>query len=172
MPFISNEDKEKLLRQHRRLCEEIHSRSNSIWVVNSILITGSLLVAFQIKSEAFPTPVAALVLLMASFILTATTNKLNRIWYETLEQIENYLDMKMRINVFASQVEGRWWYTLRVNAVYFLYASLTSIYFHLIFQRRLLSLTIFLLGISILIIREVRADLKREMRKSQQKRLS
>lgn len=162
MVYLAEEDYEKRLhREMEFLQRDIHNRLSSTWVVNSILITASILVVFQSEFKAFPTPLVAILLLLISFILTATSDKINGIYHERLTAIRHELKIP---DLYENEIKGRWWYSLRTNAQYLLYASLACIYLY-VAQKPFLSLVLFILGTVAISIREIRAYVRRETRK-------
>jgi len=160
------EERERLFEELRYLQTDMHHRGEGTWIVNSILITGSLIVAFQAKSEIFPPPIASLTLILLSFILSGTTDVIDEKYFARIDEIEKELGLALP---FHSKIEGKWWYILRKDSKYLLFLSLSAIYFFLAYPKELiLSWIIFLTGLLILAFKEERAFTKREIRKSKQ----
>jgi hypothetical protein len=165
MSCLSKEDREKLYFEHNYLQKQVHFLGNTMWVVNSILITGSLLVAFQSRSDVFPTPIASLILIWASFFITMGNNKINKTSYERMSNIRKALGILKPDEIYETQVEGKLWYTLRNNTQYLLYTSLTSVYLFLLLQRIFLSLLVFALGILAIVARITRSYIDKQVKR-------
>jgi hypothetical protein len=133
MDFLTNEDRENLIIEHKQLHDENWKRGQATWIVNSILIAGSLIVAFQTNISG-PTSLLSLVLVFVATILHATGNKITSITNKKMEEIEKKLGMSESSTMFKSQIKGKWWHTIRVNAAYALFIFLMAVYILLLFN--------------------------------------
>ena len=155
MTLLRDEDREILLVEYKQLNDENWRRGNAIWLVNSILITGSVLIAFQSNVKDFPAPLASLLLVVIALILTATGNKVTRITYKRIEKIRKILGLPETTRIYHEEMEGKPWYLLRINAVYMLFIFLISTYLYLLLQDYYISLISLVFGFLLLIIKEV-----------------
>jgi len=87
MVLFTEEDRENLLIEYKHLHDENWRRGQNVWLVNSILITGSLIAAFQPTIQNFPTPIVSLILVIIALILNLTTDKVTLICYERMNEI-------------------------------------------------------------------------------------
>lgn len=134
MGFLVREEKENLLIEYNLLREEIWDRGYKTWVVNSILVLGSLLVAFVPGVENFPTPVMSLVLVVSALILHVTSEKVTAISYSRMEEIATQLRITGPRRMFETKIAGKWWFSVRRNVAYVLFTILVGIYVFLIFK--------------------------------------
>jgi hypothetical protein len=130
--------------------DENWQRGHGIWLVNSILVTGSLIIAFQPTLMGFSIPLVSLFLVIIADILHATTERVTIITYNKMREIENRLNMNdlgelAPRRMFETQIKGRWWYLIRSLASYILYAFLSGIFLLLISNNLWLSISIFVI---------------------------
>ena len=133
MGFLLKEEKENLFIEYNLQREEIWDRDYKTWVVSAILIIGSLLVAFTPVIENFPTAVLSIVLVVSALILHATSERVNTIAYCRVKEIERQLRITGPNRMYENKIAGRWWYVVRRNVAYSLFAILISIYLFVIF---------------------------------------
>ncbi len=131
MDLLTKEDRENLIIEYKHYHDENWQRSQAIWVVNSILITGSLIVAFQNSLLSFPAPPVSLLLVIIAAILHATGNKVTSITYKRMEEIREKLGINGPTEMYETHIKGKWWYVVRVNASFILSISLGSVYLFL-----------------------------------------
>ena len=134
MDFLTKEERENLIIEYKHLHDENWQRGQGIWIVNSILITGSLIVAFQPTLTGFPTPVVSLMLVIIATVLHATGDKVTAITYERMEEIRKNLGMTESSIMYKSKIKGKWWYILRLSASYMLFTFLMGVYLFLLFN--------------------------------------
>ena len=134
MDFLSKEERENLIIEYKHLHDENWQRGHAIWVVNSILITGSLIAAFQTNNANFPTPVVSLMSVVIATILHATGDKVTSITYKQMEEIRKKLGMTESSIMYRSKIQGKWWHTVRVSAAYVLFIFLMAVYILLLFN--------------------------------------
>ena len=134
MDFLTKEERENLIIEYKQLHDENWQRGQAIWIVNSILITGSLIVAFQTNIKGFPTSLASFVLVFVATILHATGNKVTSITYKQMEKIRKKLGMTESSTMYRSKIQGKWWHTVRVSAAYVLFIFLMAVYILLLFN--------------------------------------
>jgi hypothetical protein len=163
MELLTKEEREALLKEYELLHKENWERGHITWIVNTILITGSLIVAFQSNIKSFPTYLVSLLLVVITFIMEATSDKITTITYRRIEHIRKILEMTGPTEMYQSQIRGKPWYIIRRNLSYFLYLNLACAYLFLVFQNYCLLLAIFTAGIFILAIRELCDLMKREI---------
>lgn len=161
MTLLTKEDRENLLTEYKQLHDENWRRGNAIWIVNSILITGSLLVAFQSNISNFPAPLASLLLVIIALISTATGNHVTGITYQKIAEIRKKVGMTESTKMYQLKIQGKPWHILRTNAAYLLFISLIGTYIQLLLEDYYLSLALILFGIILLVIKEVYLHLER-----------
>lgn len=168
MSLLTSEEREALLIEYEHLHDENWRRGQNVWVVNSILITSSLLVAFQHTVQSFLTYVIPLILVLVAFSMHITTDKITNLCYERMNEIGKMLKIYGPERTYRSGIEGQWWYPIRTNLAYCLYLVLATAYLFLLLHRPLLPLTTLFLGIGIMVLWEIYKDQKREekLRKS------
>jgi hypothetical protein len=91
MYLLTKDEKENLIIEYKHYHDENWRRSQAIWVVNSILITGSLIVVFQKSFLSFPASPLSLVLVIIAAILHATGNKVTSITHKGWKKSERGL---------------------------------------------------------------------------------
>ena len=134
MDFLTEEERENLILEYKQMHDENWRRGQNIWLVNSILITGSLFVAFQTTIGGFPTSSVSLVLVIVAAILHATGNKVTSITYKQMAEIRKKLGMTETTAMYESEIKGKWWHILRVNTAYILFILLMAFYILLLFN--------------------------------------
>jgi hypothetical protein len=134
MDLLTKEDRENLIIEYKQLHDENWQRGHAIWVVNSILITGSLIAAFQTNNANFPTPIVSLMLIVIVTILHATGDKVTSITYKQMEEIRKKLGMTESSMMYKSKIQGKWWHTTRRSAAYILFIFLMAVYILLLFD--------------------------------------
>jgi hypothetical protein len=155
MGFMLKEEKENLLTEYDLLREEIWDRDYKTWVVNAILIVGSLIAAFSISlTSSFPTPVLSLVLVISAIILQITSERVTAISYERIGEIEKKLNITGPAKMYQSKIANQWWYVIRKNVAYVMFTVLASIYLFLIFDRIYVLAIAIIAGLILIIIKE------------------
>ena len=134
MDFLTKEERENLIIEYKQLHDENWHRGQAIWIVNSILIAGSLIAAFQTNIGGFPTSLVSFVLVFVATILHATGNKVTSITYKQMEEIRKKLGMTESSTMYRSKIQGKWWHTVRVSAAYVLFIFLMAVYILLLFS--------------------------------------
>ena len=127
------EEKEKLTREYSLLRNELLERSYKTWAISIVLIVGSALVALAPVTVAFPLPVLSIVLIVLALILHATSERVSAIGYYRLNELENILKISGTMRLFENEISGKWWYLLRKNIAYIVFAILIGIYLFMIF---------------------------------------
>jgi hypothetical protein len=144
------EKKEKEKREkkaYRRMYKDLHyenwQRGQVIWVVNSILITGSLLVAFQ-SSISFLSSLVAIMLIVIANILYLTTDIEIMVSYKKMSEVRPHIGLS-EIDEFAkNEITKTIWYPFRKSAAYILFATLMGAYSFLNSNNPSLSVIVFL----------------------------
>ena len=75
MDVLTKEERENLIVEYKHMHDDNWQRGHGIWLVNSILVTGSLIVSFQSVTEKSLSYVVALVLVMVALIIQITGGK-------------------------------------------------------------------------------------------------
>jgi hypothetical protein len=132
MEFLTKEDRENLIIEYKQLHDENWQRGQAIWIVNSILITSSLIVAFQTTIAGFPTSLVSFVLVLAATILHATGDKVTSITYEQMEEIRKKLGLTEASTMYRLKIQGKWWHKIRVKVAYALFIFLMTVYIFLL----------------------------------------
>jgi hypothetical protein len=148
------ERKKMLQVVYQNFHDENWERGQNIWVVNSILVTGSLIVAFQSLHETFLAPFVSLMLVIIAAILHATGGKITEITYKRMKKIESELGIVDPAEMYNSEMKGKWWCILRRSTPYLLFDFLIATYLFLISDIPLLSVTVFLIIFNITIVIE------------------
>ena len=134
MDFLTKEEKENLIIEYKHMHDENWQRGKVIWIVNSILITGSLIAAFQASNTSFPTPAVSLILIVIALVLHATGDKVTSITYKQMEEMRKKLGMTESSIMYRSKIQGKWWHTVRKSAAYILFIFLMVVYILLLFK--------------------------------------
>ncbi len=75
MDIMTKEDRESLLIEYKHMHDENWQRGHGIWLVNSILITSSVIAAFQSTAEKPVAYLVATALVVAAITIQATAGK-------------------------------------------------------------------------------------------------
>jgi cytochrome b subunit of formate dehydrogenase len=155
MAFLSSRERDNLLTEYNHLHDAIWRRGEQAWIVQSILITGSLIVAFQ-SNDMNPIRFSvSLVLVVISFFLWWTTNINDSIDFARMEEIEGTLGMNGRSRVYHCRREGRLWYIFRTNSWYALFIVLSGVYVYFLFMSKDLSIALMSLGFFAIVVKEI-----------------
>lgn len=165
MDLLTEEDRQNLLLEYKHMHDENWERGHGIWLVNSILITGSLLIAFQATDGQSFAYFVSLVLVIAATTLQITTGKETSITYKKMKEIRVRLGMTETTKMYESEMRGKWWYIIRTNTAYVLFVFLMSAYLFLWVNRLILSIGVLSAGIIILIVNEIVSFVRREAEK-------
>jgi hypothetical protein len=131
MGFLFKEERDNSLVEYNFLSEEIWERSYRTWVINAILITGSVLVAFVQVQTIIPTPILSLVLVTSGLVLHVTSEKENEIERNRMEEIASKLRIT-ELTKFQKTIAKKWWFSAKKNLPYALFVVLSAIYLLLI----------------------------------------
>ena len=154
MGFLLKEEKENLLTEYNGLREEIMDRDYKTWVINAILVIGSLLAALTPPIENFNGAILSIILLICAVVLHGTSEKINKIGQHRIEEIAKQLRITGPTRMYENQIGDQWWYSARRNVAYALFIVLISIYLFLIFNNiYILAITIFA-GVLLLTFKE------------------
>jgi len=134
MDFLTKDERENLIIEYKHMHDDNWQRGHGIWLVNSILITGSLIVAFQSVTDKSLAYSVALVLVIVAFILQITAGTVTSITYKKMKKIRKKLGMTETTRMYESEIQGKWWYFLRTKVAYFLFFFLMAVYIHLLFN--------------------------------------
>lgn len=134
MDFLTKEERENLIIEYKHMHDDNCQRGNGIWLVNSILVTGSLIVAFQSAGDESLAYVVALALVITATIIQITAGRARSITYKKMVQIRKKLGMTETTKMYESEIQGKWWYVLRTKAAYALFLFLMVIYIFLLFS--------------------------------------
>lgn len=141
-PETDEEKKKALRRMYKDLQYENWQRGQVIWLVNSILITGSLLVAFQ-SEISVPSSLVAFMLVVIANILYLTTDIEIMVSYKKMSEIRPHLGLS-EIDEFAkNEIVKTIWYPFRKSAAYILFAVLMCAYSFLMSTNLFLSVIVF-----------------------------
>ncbi len=142
-----------MLIEYNTLREEIWERDYKTWVVNSILIVGSLLAAFTPPIGNFPTPILSVVIVVAALVLHATSAKASQVDYTRIEELAKQLNLTGPAKTFEHKVSGQWWYIARKNVAYVLFTILVSIYLYFIIPEIYVLLTPLIVGFVLILVK-------------------
>lgn len=134
MDFLTKEERENLIIEYKHMHDDNWQRGNGIWLVNSILVTGSLIVAFQSTGDKSLTYIVAIALVITATIIQITAGRARSITYKKMVQIRKKLGMTETTKMYESEIQGKWWYVLRTKAAYALFLFLMVIYIFLLFS--------------------------------------
>ena len=132
MDFLTKEERENLIIEYRHLHDDILQRGHGVWLANSILVIGSLIVAFQSVAEKSLACIVALALVIVAAIIQVTAGKVTSITCRKMEQIRERLGMTETTEMFQSEIRGKLWYTLRNKTPYVLFLFLVIVYIFLL----------------------------------------
>ncbi len=154
MGFLAKEEKENLLIEYNLLREEILDRDYKTWVVNSILIIGSLIVVFAPITQGFSPPILSVVLIAAALVLHVTSERVTNVAYDRIEEISKQLRLMGPTKMYESKIAGQSWYVARRNIAYALFTVLISVYLYIIISNLLALIIPLIVGFLVLLIRE------------------
>lgn len=166
MEFMTKEDRENLLTEYKYMHDDNWQRGQGIWLVSSILITGSLIVAFQSTMVGFPAPAVSLLLVVIAGIIQVTAGHVTSLTYEKMKEIRQKLGMTETEELYRSKIAGKWWHIIRINAAYALFILLTGVYLFLLTKDFYFSLIVCSIGFIALFVKETFSHLKRAIEKS------
>jgi hypothetical protein len=126
------EEREVLKLEYETLHKENWERGQNIWLVNTILITGSLIVSFQSDIRSFPVHLISIFLVIVAFLIHATAGQVTSITYRRMEKIRESLRMTGPTIMYHRDIEPKLWYSVRRNMPYVLYLVLGCVYLFLI----------------------------------------
>jgi hypothetical protein len=127
----NEEERRDLLKlEYKRLHDEIRQRGQNVWLIHSILVTGSLLVAFPIAGNN--EPIVSLLLTLVSFVFQLTTLKIDIMCYDQIHYIQKELGMQEPI---YPQIRDKLWYKVRWSMWYVLFFISIIMYCVLIYQK-------------------------------------
>jgi len=167
MAWLNENEREALLEEYRHLRDATWQRAHTTLLVHSILITGSLVIAFPILGRGVP--IISLILTLFSLIMQITSVKVDDIDFDRRHEIERKLGIEGPWKTYKSRMEGKLWFRIRSNLWYGLFTILIGIYSFLIFHRRFLLTTIILVGFGAVLVKEIYFHIKREIEKSVKK---
>ncbi len=148
MSCISEREKEILILEYTTLHKENWDRGHNVWLVNSILITGSLIVTFQPQEHRLLAPLISLFLVFMAFMLNATSDLVTKITYDRMEGIRKILGMNGPTLMYHNEIEPKRWYSIRRNLPYLLYLVIATIYlFTIVRDQPVIPLTAMTVGI-------------------------
>jgi len=134
MDFLTEEERENLKIEYKHMHDDNWQRKNGICIVNSILVAGSLIVAFQSVSHKSLAYMVALALMITATIIQITAGRARSITYRKMVQIRKRLGMTETTKMYESEIQGKWWYVLRTKVAYVLFLFLMVIYIFLLFS--------------------------------------
>jgi len=134
MDFLTKEERENLIIEYKHMHDDNWQRGHGIWLVNSILIAVSLIVAFQSFTEKSLAYIVALALIIVAKIIQITAGRVTSITYKKMIQIRKKLGMTETTRMYDSEIQGKWWYFLRTKVAYFLFFFLMIVYIFLLFN--------------------------------------
>lgn len=155
MGFMLREEKESLLTEYDILREEIWDRDYKTWVVNAILIMGSIVAAFSSSSvKGFPTAALSVSLIAAAVALHATSEQVTSIAYVRVKEIEQYLKIAGPTRLFESKIADQWWYVARRNVAYVLFTVLEAVYLYLVYPNIFVFVAALVVGLVLVFLKE------------------
>lgn len=134
MDFLTKEERENLIIEYKHMHDDNRQRGHGIWLVNSILVTASLIVAFQSVTEKSLAYIIALALVIVATIIQVTGGRVTSITYKKMMQIRKKLGMTETTEMYESEIQGKLWYILRTKAAYALFFFLMAVYIFLLFN--------------------------------------
>lgn len=168
MDLLTPEERESLTMEYDHLHDEMWRRSQNTWLVQTILITGSLLITFP--NHDLTSSSVSLMLILVSLILHLTDAKVTHLCHLRLHEIEKKLGIVAPLRRYKAEVEGRWWFVIRKNMWYGLYTILIGVYLFFIFHCVFFLAIMPILGFVAVLVNELYAHLKREIEKSVKKK--
>ena len=158
---VDNPTKEILKLEYETLHKENWDRGQNVWLVNTILLTGSLLISFQSQIIGFPIPIVSLFLVTIAFLINATSDKVTQITYKEMERIRELLQMTGPTEMYLKEIRGKWWFRIRVNLPYSLYLGMASIYLFITLGNDWIVWTVLAAGVSVILFKELWCLVKR-----------
>ena len=155
MDLLTKEERENLIIEYKHMHDDNWQRGHGIWLVNSILVTGSLLIAFQTSGERNLAYLASLVLILTAMVIQVTAGKVTSETYEKMREIRKQLGLTETEELYRSRIVGKWWYIIRTNAAYVLFIFLIGFYLFLLREDYYLTLIVYCTGFIILLIKEM-----------------
>lgn len=155
MSLINDRERQVLILEYETLHKENWERGQNVWLVNSILITGSLIVSFQSAFEGSLPYLTSLFLVIMAFMTQATSDKVTAITYKKMERIREILGMTEPTTIYYCEIRWKWWYLIRRNVPYLLYLVLACVYLFLLLNDRYISIDVFMIGLFLIIAREI-----------------
>ena len=134
MKFLTKVDRENLFVEYEQLHSEIRERNQRIWLIDTILVTGSLLVTFQSAIVSNLIPFTSLMLVLIAFFQHTSGYYVNSITFDTITEIRTDLGLTKTSRMFKSKIEGKLWFILRGCVPYVLFIFLIGLYLFLMFQ--------------------------------------
>lgn len=134
MDFLTKEERENLIIEYTHMHDDNRQRGHGIWLVNSILVTASLIAAFQSVTEKSLAYIIALALVIVATIIQVTGGRVTSITYKKMMQIRKKLGMTETTEMYKSEIQGKLWYILRTKAAYALFFFLMAVYIFLLFN--------------------------------------
>ena len=128
MKFLTKEERENLFAEYNQLHEEIRERNQRTWLINTILITGSLLIAFQSEVTSNLIPLVSLMLVIIALLLHISAYHVSKINFITIEEIRNDLGLTRTSRMYKSKLEGNLWYFFRGKLPWILFIILILVY--------------------------------------------
>ena len=154
MTWLDDDRRSVLMLEYETLHRENWERGQNTWVVNTILITGSLIVAFQSQASGFPVSFVPMFLTVIAFMMHWGSSKLTEITYERMEEIREEIGMTGPTTMYRTHIEGRWWHLIRRNLPYTLYLGLAWIYLFRIVEDFHHTLILPVAGLLLIILKE------------------
>lgn len=133
MDLLNKEERENLIIEYKHMHDDNWQRGRGIWLVNSIIVAGSLIVAFQSVIERLLAYIVALALVIVAFIIQVTAGRVTSITYRKMEEIRKKLGMTETTKMYETEIRGKYWYIIRTYAAYALFLFLIIIYILLLF---------------------------------------
>lgn len=154
MDLHTEEEREVLILEYKTLHKENWERGQNIWLVNTILITGSLIVSFQSDIKSFPASFISLFLVVVAFLMHVTADQVTAITYKRMEAIRKSLGMTEPTRMYYRDIRGKPWYSVRRNLPYVLYLVLGCAYLFLITGDFHIFVDAIAVGFLVILIRE------------------
>jgi VanZ family protein len=161
MDLYTKEEREVLILEYETLHKENWERGQNVWLLNTILITGSLIVSFQSNMKSFPTPSISLFLVVIAFLIHATSNQVTATTYKRMEKIREHLRMTEVTRMYRS-IRGKPWYLMRKNVPFTLYLVLGCTYLFLINNDLYIAVIAFVAGFFVILVSEGLDSIRRE----------
>ncbi len=128
MKLLTKEDRENLFAEYEQLHAEIRERNQRTWLINTILITGSLLVTFQSEITSNLIRFVSLMLVLIAFLLHVSAYYVSKINFDTIGEIRNDLGLTRTNRMYKSKIEGKLWNIFRGMLPWTLFIFLIVVY--------------------------------------------